>query len=183
MLDRSLSRFITIFCACLLCGVLIWTCSGCYSKKIAEQQTNKAQGQYPEMVAKMCGLWYPPKESKVTETKYLPGVPIPGKTNYVTVDCDSAINSKAPANNNSAGNQKPKNTFKVPCPPCDSLRVDSFIHKEIKTVENTAKIVDLESQIESLKVYEVVMWCLSALLLIVFIILLITLKKMKNGNK
>jgi hypothetical protein len=41
-------------------------CLGCYTQKKAEKSLNKAQINYPELVAKKSSLWYPCRQFKVT---------------------------------------------------------------------------------------------------------------------
>lgn len=50
-----------LYYSCLLCVVL----SSCYTSQKANKQLNKAQLNYPELVAKKSAEWYPCKTGKV----------------------------------------------------------------------------------------------------------------------
>ena len=55
-------RVITI----LLSIFFLFGCLGCYTQKKAERSLNKAQINYPELVAKKSSLWYPCSQFKGT---------------------------------------------------------------------------------------------------------------------
>lgn len=84
--------------------------------------------------ARYCGEWYPVKEKVTTDTTYVEGETqiLPGITEFVTVDCDSAVEAIK-------GKSK---TVYVPVP--GKFRVDTFIKKEVHQVENTAKVEYLQ---------------------------------------
>lgn len=114
--------------------------TGCYTEKDAVRQTTKAQANYPGSVAGLCALWYPIQTYTKENTVYKQGPTITKRdTSYVTVDCDSAV---AAAKKNG---QKADKT-KAPCPPCDSLRVDTLIHLQQTLAESTSKLVQQKAE-------------------------------------
>lgn len=115
----------------MLCLYALLVLSGCYTQRKAERQVIKAQAHYPQIVAKNCGNWYPPKETTITQTEYKQGATV-YRTDTVTVDCDSVVK-----------NGKGNNVVSVPCPP-QTERVDTFYTSSVTTVENTARITALQ---------------------------------------
>lgn len=119
---------------CCLCALLVL--SGCYTQRKAERQLVKAQARYPQIVAKDCGNWYPPKEMTVTQTEYRQGATV-YHTDTLTIDCDSVVK-----------NGKSNNVVSMPCPP-QSERVDTFYTSRVTTVENTAGITALQQSYDA----------------------------------
>lgn len=104
--------------------------TGCYTEKRASKQTVKAYVTYPDLISGQCGLWFDPvvmtKDSfiyKQGEIIYKKGAP-----QYVYVDCDSVQNPS-----------KSSKIVKIPCPPCDSVRVDTLYRSRESTEANRAK--------------------------------------------
>lgn len=119
--------------------------TGCYTEQVATKQTTKAQANYPGTVAELCSIWYPVQTYTKTKIEYKPGEPIPYKViDTVTIDCDSAV-AAAKKNGTSA-----KNT-KAPCPPCDSLRVDTVLHLQSILAESTSKLVAAQAETKAVE--------------------------------
>lgn len=86
-----------LFLAFLLMSA-IW--SSCLTTKNASRKFAKLKAkcdsshkaEVKAIPANFCHQWYPVTESKTTKVKYLPGkpVPVPGETQYISVNCDSA---------------------------------------------------------------------------------------------
>lgn len=118
--------------------------SSCYNYKVAKRQIFKAYGKYPSMTAEISSVLFPPKDSTIILTKY-----VQGKTDTVTqttiiVNCDSLVSKKKdiPLLNTSY--------VKLKCPP-STIRTDTFIDHQYHTVENTAKVFSLNSQLQDMK--------------------------------
>lgn len=112
--------------------------AGCYTERRATKQVLKAENHYPEVLASICGNHFPPVEGKDSIRVYIPGKVIEGKPKYITVDCDSLKKSES------------KGKGKFPCPPCDSIKVDTIIIKITYTVVNKAKEVAQAKEIDKL---------------------------------
>lgn len=118
--------------------------TGCYNEKIAVKQLNRVQSHYPEKVAGACAVWYPVLEFTKDSFIYLPGKPIPQtEIKYVTVDCDSAVEAAKKTGSKAS-------STKAPCPPCDSLRVDTVQMIRRIQAESTAKLQEQKLHYEDL---------------------------------
>jgi len=60
--------------------------------KLKSKCDSSHKAEVKAIPANFCHQWYPVTESKTTKIKYLPGkpIPVPGETQYVTVNCDTA---------------------------------------------------------------------------------------------
>lgn len=114
--------------------------SGCYTEKKAAKQTVKAFAEYPALVSGYCGTWFEPIVITKDSFIYKPGKTIfkKGEPVFVEVDCDSVTKS----NLSSHSGQK-ANYVKIPCPPCDSVRIDTAY----VSVRNTEVNRALETQL------------------------------------
>lgn len=109
----------------------------CYTQKKAINQSIKAYVHHPSEVAGLHSNWFPVQTKTVIEKEY-----IQGKDSLiidtVTVDCEDVIHEDV-------------KIVKVPVVK-NHYRVDTFKHKQIDTVENTAKVTAMEGEIGVLKI-------------------------------
>ncbi|MBS1988719.1 hypothetical protein JST56_07070 [Candidatus Dependentiae bacterium] len=113
--------------------------SSCNTSKRAERLIDKGARISPITIAKECAARFPTKDSIHESVVYKQGQTITKKeTEYVTINCDSMVNL--------AKSDKSVNTkyVKTPCPPCDSLRIDTlekllFVGKELTANLEVAK--------------------------------------------
>lgn len=142
---------LTIFLAYVF-GILLFavavTTTACNSEKRAWRNVHRAERINPEVPPKYCAEKYPAIEKFKEVIKYKPGISIKGETKYLPVNCDSL---KSASIANGGGRTK---YFYLPCPQCDSLRVDtSEILRETtevnraheKVLQNT--LHDIEQQL------------------------------------
>lgn len=137
---------------------IVWLCifavlaalfilTGCYGPQKATKQVVKAQANYPEVVAGLCGNFYNPIEWIKDSIVYKQGETVYSH-DTVEVDCDSVMRAW---NNNSRSTSeppvKPPKT-KVPCPPCPE-RVDTFYINKTQVQVNRAKELALEADLKS----------------------------------
>lgn len=115
----------------LLLAVLL---AGCYSAKRAAFQVNKAQGNYPEVVAEKCTTFYPTKDSVSIIEKV-----IKGKTDTLTQDV--FVNCDSPEYRN--------RIVKVEVPKYIKHN-DTIQVVKTKVVESTAKIKSMQSKLDVL---------------------------------
>lgn len=115
------------------------------SRRIAK--ACKTLDAHPKEGAKYCGTKWPPIEKKTTTIKYKPGrpYPVPGETQYVTVDCDSVM--KATKSNPSKNSSSSK--VRVPIP--TYLQVDTAAITTDIERENVAKLAYKDAVIDSFK--------------------------------
>ena len=117
--------------------ILLILLSSCYTEKRARIHVNKAHSVHPVVVAEACASLYPVKDSIVIKKEY-----IQGKSDtllqFVEVNCDSVIHDTIPGNDR---------IIRMPCPP-SIKRVDTFIDHQYHTVENTAKVSELQLKLE-----------------------------------
>lgn len=111
------------------------------SRRIAK--ACKTLDAHPKEGAKYCGDRYKPTEKVTTKIQYKPGkpYPVPGETQYVTVDCDSV--------NKVALKQGTPKIVKVPVP--TYLQVDTAAITTDIERENVAKLADMQNTIDDLK--------------------------------
>lgn len=128
----------------LLVLFILMMAMSCSSPKKASKQIVRAYVKYPDVVAGHCGLWFEPititKDSfiyKQGATIYKQGEPV-----YVQVDCDSVVNSSKKPNSSNV---------RIPCPPCDSVRVDTVYRSRETTEVNKAKEQALQTENIELK--------------------------------
>lgn len=104
--------------------------TSCYTQRKAERQVIKADVTYPSLVSGYCGKKYAPKTSTGnTEIQYLEGETI----------TDTLILTDTIENTITVVKTLVKN------------RVDTFYSKRVDTVENTARISELQALNEGLK--------------------------------
>lgn len=100
--------------------------------------------------ANFCHQWYPVTASTSTKTKYLPGKPyaVPGETQYVSVNCDSAY--EAAMKEAALHGGKPKTvTVRVPVPVYK--QTDTSLTETTITQKDSAEIVGCHLANEGLK--------------------------------
>lgn len=112
--------------------VLCFAFSSCTSEKKSGRQVVKIQSRYPWVIASACGSYYPTKDSVSINTIYKPGQTVEKKVHdTLRIDCEQAVKD-------AAKNGTKANDIKLPCPPCDSLRVDTLEHYKSVTQQSTA---------------------------------------------
>lgn len=122
--NPTLTIFLAYVVGLLLFAVAVTT-TGCNTEKRAWRNMQRAERIDNTVPPKYCADKFPAIEKYKEVIKYKPGVPIKGDTKYVTANCDS-LKKARDAKESAAGAQtKDNNTFRIPCPPCDSLRVDT----------------------------------------------------------
>lgn len=111
----------------LICSIMIVVgATSCNTENRAWRLMHKAERIDNTVPPKYCADKFPSVEKYREVLKYRPGIPIKGETKYVTANCDSLINAKNKISEPGYHNKKNDgNTFNIPCPPCDSLRVDT----------------------------------------------------------
>jgi hypothetical protein len=122
-----MTKVLHLLFLCLLCG--------CYTQRTAKRQVIKAQMEYPNVVAKGCAEWYPPKDSTVHSKEYLKGK-------------DSIVYDTLKVDCNQASNQG--KTVYIPYEK-ERIRVDTFRETVYKSVENTAQIATLSKAADNWK--------------------------------
>lgn len=140
--------------------MLLVLSTGCYNAKKATRQMVRAYSEYPEVVNGLCGQWNEPIVMTKDSFIYKPGriVRIPGKTQYVEVDCDSVVR-----------NAKKTAKVQIPCPTADTFRITDTIYRSRESTEvNKAKERALEAEVSALKIslakekkaFSIAMWAL-----------------------
>lgn len=120
----------------------IFMAMGCNTPRRADRLIDKGARISPEALAGKCAERYPSHDSVHERVVYREGQTVTKKeTQYVTVNCDSVVshNSKNVPNSSKSGNN-----VKVPCPPCDSVRVDTvYTDRYIQEADRaTKKLLD-----------------------------------------
>lgn len=138
--------------------------TSCYTPKKANRQLYKVHSNYPELTAPFCGDLYPPIDAVRDSIIYKRGETIykQGATNYVYLDCDSVVKETKKNGSVVSGNK-----VKLPCPPCDSARVDTFYrHTKIEKVDRaTAKqLVRAKERIAEINNTKKLLWYAVAVL-------------------
>jgi hypothetical protein len=127
--------------------------SSCYTQKKAAKAVLKAQATYPNIVAKSCALWYPPKVYDSTRFEY-----VVGETEYyidtVRFDCDSLVNANKSAEKPTGKIEKqvlPTEAKSIATIPINvpKLRVDTYIDHQYRWYENTANLELIQSKLDS----------------------------------
>lgn len=143
--------FTIIFPSALLAVALVlilFMFSGCNAEKRAVKKSDnhffKAVAWDKANVHGRCSDIAPPivmtKDSFIYKQGETIKVQLPPK--YITVDCDSLIAGKKDSKN--------KNTFTIPCPPCDSTyRLDSFLRSSHNVAVDNNKVKALEGVVAS----------------------------------
>lgn len=132
--------------------------AGCYTEKKANRQVVKAYAEYPDLVNHYCGQWNDPIVMTRDSFIYKPGriLHIPGKTQYVEVDCDSVVR-----------NAKKTAKVQIPCT-TDTIRITDTVYRSRESTEvNRAKERALEAEVRELtidkaklqKAFSIAMWC------------------------
>lgn len=171
---------------------------GCNTEKRAAKKSDKyffkSVSWDKTNVHKRCSDIAPPivmtKDSfiyKQGEVIYKKGEPV-----YVEVDCDSVINyyknnSVSAKNAQSGATGKESLVVRIKCPPCDSLRIDSFYHAKYNTEVDRNKEYALQADNQDLrdkltkaetrlKTHKSVNWVLGIAIALYFIVKLIIRK-------
>jgi hypothetical protein len=134
---------VLILCIAILLGLMM---CGCYTHRTAVKQVTKAQVHFPNVVSNVCGNLYPPKDSTITELKYVEGEPV-FFTDTFFVDCDSVVSANNTPIKKTLNYSKP-NIIRIPY--SQGVRVDTFYKDKKVYTENTAKVQALQGVKDSL---------------------------------
>jgi hypothetical protein len=153
LIAKGLLLCIAIILSLILCG--------CYTQKKATKAIIKAQTNYPNVVSKFCGNLYPPKDSTVTEIKYVEGEPM-FFTDTILVNCDSVVKAAQGdklrggevvtrrAHIPQIGGSNPPPATMVKVPTGKSVRVDTVYREKQTYRSNKAHEDYLSGKIDSL---------------------------------
>ena len=117
--------------------LIIITFSSCYTLQKAQKQVEKAHSKFPIVTSGFCAETFPVKVKITEKTKFIKGDTIV-KKETITVDCDSVVSDNTKSN-------------KVFIKYKTIYQTDTIVKTKTITKENTAKVKNLELQVEKLE--------------------------------
>lgn len=152
--------------------------SSCYNEKKATKQTTRAYLQYNKTFTGLLAKWYPPKpklDSTHVEFKYA------HDTNYVTVDCDSAIRVKTKLVRvpcNCIPDTVVKTRTIIQNDPIELARLNDLLELSTDSLQQVredranlqGKISEKDADIKKLRRHKVIMVCILGGILLISII-------------
>jgi hypothetical protein len=128
----------------LLCAFAL-ALQSCNTAKRASRLIDKANRIDNTVMPGKCALLFPNADSSIQQTVYKEGKTIYRQAPpiHTTTNCDSIF--KAAQKDKSVD---PKNV-QTPCPPCDSMRVDTFYINNYAYITNTAEKVTLINKLNA----------------------------------
>lgn len=111
--------------------------------KRALKYIHKSERLQPNELAKWCAKRYNPIDSIYESTTYKTGKTTQGTTKYVAVDCDSI---RLALQSLHIGDTSKKSLHVlIPCPPCDSVRVDTVYKDRFQSESNKAALDSMKA--------------------------------------
>lgn len=142
--------------------VIVLLAAGCNAEKRAAKKEQKhidaakaTFAAHPEIFASDCAREFPPKITDSSSSVFKPGMIHPAKAEDTSIDITGYIMAAVQASSE-ATRQHLIDSFKnhplvikVPCPDQTEADPDTVFRVQVKTVENTALVVSLQTQLKS----------------------------------
>lgn len=136
---------------CLMLAFILFLTSGCATQHNFDKYIDRAveREDTPRLahIAAKFNWLFPITESKDAEYIYLPGKPVPGPVQFVTVDCDSAVQASL----DNASKDRQDNRVIVRVPVYSTKQVDTAKIIETITKKSSAEVVIAQGRANALQ--------------------------------